>query len=651
MAAIITVLVFGVYPFQQHSGIPSSILLTNRALGTVIFWVAAGYIVRLRDISAITVAHAKRLDRAQEVAGIGSWAREPATGWPTWSAEMYRICETDPAVVPTPEYFMSIIHPDDRRRVGTIIARQQSGVAQSVGYRLQLGTRIKHVVTHFRFFEEDGEASAVVGSIQDVTELRVAELARAAAEEGIEHQSELMRLALGIADIGLWRADFRTGVAESLHDGGPLAWIPAEMRPRTIADYYQVVHPDDRALLKATIEKATRENRTHRLDYRIVTPTGVRWVAAHGYTFRDANGGPLELLGADLDITERKSGEDSQARHAAVVHSAEDAILTASMDGTVTSWNLGAQRIFGYAEEDIVGKSLRLLIPADRLHERGRNMTRIAAGETVRGYETTRLRKDGTTLRVSLTISPILDTVGRIEGASFIARDLTDREHAAEQLRALSRRLESAQEAERSTIARDLHDDLGQLLLAIRLELRRLLALVEPSSSAATLVNELALLTEASMARTRSIARALHPSALDDLGLGAAICIHARRLAEMTDLTVHLRVDEELELDKAIATAAYRILQESLTNVVRHAGATEVDVALRCDAHNVILEVTDNGRGITQEELERSGSLGLLGMRERAAIFNGDVAVQAVDPAGTRVMLRIPVASLPRGGA
>jgi signal transduction histidine kinase len=279
-----------------------------------------------------------------------------------------------------------------------------------------------------------------------------------------------------------------------------------------------------------------------------------------------------------------------------------------------------------------------------------RNIARIAAGETVRGYETTRLRKDGTQIRVSLTISPIFDENGLVEGASFIARDLTDRERVAEQLRALSRRLESAQEAERSAIARDLHDDLGQSLLAIRLEMRRLLDLIDRASPAATLVRELETLVEATMARTRSIALALHPSAIDDLGLGAAICILARRIGEVSGLRFHLDVDEDLELDSGLATAAYRVLQESVTNVVRHAGASEVSIMLERRGDDAVLEITDDGRGIRRAEQESSESLGLLGMRERAALIHGDLTVEPAGSRGTRVLLRFPAPRI-RGAA
>ncbi|MEO7456128.1 MAG: PAS domain S-box protein [Gemmatimonadaceae bacterium] len=651
MAAVATVLMLGAFPLQHHSGIPPAILLSNRAMGAGVFWMAAVLMVRSRDKAITATLHAQQLARAQEIARIGSWERDVVTGVPIWSAETYRICETDPSVVPTREYLLSIIHPDDRARVAEFIARQETGVAHVIEYRLLLGTRVKYVLNHLRFLERNGEVTTVVGTMQDITELREADLARVQTQELLEQQGELMRLALGIADIGLWRADFRTGASEFLHDGGPFTAFPAALRPRTIAEYYEIVHPDDRAMLQDTLEEAAREDRAHHVDYRIVTPAGIRWIAAYGYTFRDADGKPVEIIRADLDITERKAAEQFRAQQAAMVQSADDAILTASLDGTVTSWNLGAQRMFGYTEAEVVGKSLRMFIPPDQVQGATRNTATIASGATIRGYETTRLRKDGTVLMVSLTISPILPANGKVEGASFIARDLTDRERTAHQLRALSRRLESAQEAERSAIARDVHDDLGQSLLAIRLELRRLSGLVDVSSPAATLVNELNALTEASMARTRAIALALHPSALDDLGLGAAISIHARRVAEVSGLTMDLDVDEELELDKQVATAAYRILQEGLTNVVRHAGATEVHVVLRSDADSVVLEVTDNGRGITQPELERSESLGLLGMRERAAIFNGDVSVTAVAPSGTRVTLRIPGACRMQGAA
>jgi PAS domain S-box-containing protein len=650
MAAAITILMLAVLPFQRHSGVALEILVLNRALEAGIFWIAAILIARNAAATKVASEQAAHLARAQQVAAVGSWERDITHDRLVWSEEMHRICETDPAVEPTFDNFMAIVHPDDRQIILDSIARAEIGRLRTMEYRLLLsGGRVKHVQTRSHRFEKDGLAT-MGGTMQDITERKLAELARKASEAQLERQTEQMSIALGIVDMGLWKADLHTGVLELIHAGGHVLSMPPESRPRTIEAYFGLVHPADREMLQQKYAVAARDNKPYRADYRIVTPAGERWLAAYAYMIRDAAGNPVEVVGADLDITDRKAAEHARAQQVSLVRSAEDAILTGALNGTVTSWNLAAQRMFGYSEEEIVGRSLLTLIPADRSPESMRNIARIAAGETVRGYETTRLRKDGTQIRVSLTISPIFDENGLVEGASFIARDLTDRERVAEQLRALSRRLESAQEAERSAIARDLHDDLGQSLLAIRLEMRRLLDLIDRASPAATLVRELETLVEATMARTRSIALALHPSAIDDLGLGAAICILARRIGEVSGLRFHLDVDEDLELDSGLATAAYRVLQESVTNVVRHAGASEVSIMLERRGDDAVLEITDDGRGIRRAEQESSESLGLLGMRERAALIHGDLTVEPAGSRGTRVLLRFPAPRI-RGAA
>jgi len=267
--------------------------------------------------------------------------------------------------------------------------------------------------------------------------------------------------------------------------------------------------------------------------------------------------------------------------------------------------------------------------------------------------ETDERRMDGTPVRIEGHYLCVYDERGRITGHLGIQRDITDRHRAAEEiaqsreeLRALAARLESIREEERTRIARELHDELGQTLTGLKLDLawleRRLnrhsqAELVERS---ANLLNRL----DGVMVSVRRIITELRPSVLDQLGLADAIEWQAQDFARRTGLMIDLDIRSDgVSPSDAVASSVFRMLQEALTNVAKHANATRVGVRLHIDPDSLSLDVSDDGRGITRDELRGSHSLGLLGLRERAIALGGTVAIDRDAKAGTTVALRIPL--------
>jgi two-component system sensor histidine kinase UhpB len=216
----------------------------------------------------------------------------------------------------------------------------------------------------------------------------------------------------------------------------------------------------------------------------------------------------------------------------------------------------------------------------------------------------------------------------------------------AEQLSAVSRRLLRVQEEERTRIARELHDELGQLLTAAKLELSPLLENVAVPASIARVRRVLALL-DRTVKSVRRIAYELRPPVLDELGLPSAIESEASAFQDRTGIECEISIGSpEIELDSERSTAIFRIVQEALTNVARHAHATRVEIRLRQSPSEVLLDVRDNGRGITPEQLEDSRTLGLLGMRERVHQFGGTIGIEGLSGRGTILTVRIPVRNL-----
>jgi signal transduction histidine kinase len=217
-------------------------------------------------------------------------------------------------------------------------------------------------------------------------------------------------------------------------------------------------------------------------------------------------------------------------------------------------------------------------------------------------------------------------------------------QRSLDQLRALAARLQSAREDERTRVAREIHDELGQALTAIKLEftalLRDLPAVEVPVSQRSQSI--LKLLDEA-IQSIRRIATELRPGILDDLGLAAAAEWVAEEFQARTGIRCHLdRPDSVIGMDAESATALFRIVQESLTNVARHANASEVNIRLTDERGKLILEVRDNGRGIGEEQLSNNRSLGILGMRERVLLIGGELTISGSPGQGTTVRVRIP---------
>jgi signal transduction histidine kinase len=214
-----------------------------------------------------------------------------------------------------------------------------------------------------------------------------------------------------------------------------------------------------------------------------------------------------------------------------------------------------------------------------------------------------------------------------------------------QQLRALAARLQTVREQERTRIARQIHDELGQALTAIKMDFAYLIArLPDKGKQFQERTNSILKLTDDTMQTVRRIAAELRPGILDDLGLTAAIEWQAQEFQARAGIKCLVNLPEgEISLDRGRSTAIFRIFQETLTNVARHAQATRVDVRLEKGATELILEVRDDGKGIEEGKIQDSSSLGLLGMKERALVLGGTLEVKGRKGEGTTLRVRIPV--------
>jgi PAS domain S-box-containing protein len=344
---------------------------------------------------------------------------------------------------------------------------------------------------------------------------------------------------------------------------------------------------------------------------------------------------------------------DASKQFAAIVMSSDDAIISKNLDGIVRSWNQGAERLFGYAAEEVIGKPITLIIPADRLDEEASILARLRRGERVDHFETVRKRKDGTFVNISLCISPVKDDLGRVIGASKVARDITDRKEVEEARRKAetSTKLQHAQDAEKRRIARELHDGVGQLLAAIGMNIAQVKREKERLSDiGARCVSENSDLIDQAMSEIRTVAYLLHPPMLDEMGLSSALPMYIEGFAQRSKVSVEFEAAHDLgRLPEDYELALFRIVQECLTNIHRHSGSSTATVMLSRTETEVRLEVRDRGKGIDDEMTKKialgvGSGVGMRGMQERIELMHGKMVVNS-NPTGTSVVVTLPIAA------
>jgi PAS domain S-box-containing protein len=328
--------------------------------------------------------------------------------------------------------FVEITHPDDREQTRTNARRLVSGAITEYTHEKRYvrkdGTVMWSLATVSLLRDAEGRAQRMVGAIEDIT-------LRKRAEDAVREGAQRLQLALSAGALGDWSWDAASDVVTLGQRAAAIFGLPSE-RTVTWTELRQLLHVDDRERARLAVEAAIRERADYDIEYRVDRPGGERrWVAAKGRGLYTDDGHNVGMIGVVQDVTERRRLADLRGRLAAIVETSEDAVVSKDLDGTIRTWNRGAERIFGWAAGEIVGKSVYTLIPPDRADEERTILGKLRAGERIQQYETERLRKDGTRLHVSLSVAPVVDSSGRIVGASKIARDITDWKRAESALR------------------------------------------------------------------------------------------------------------------------------------------------------------------------------------------------------------------------
>jgi PAS domain S-box-containing protein len=394
----------------------------------------------------------------------------------------------------------------------------------------------------------------------------------------------------------------------------------------------------------------------HDQEVVIERPDGSRiTVTVHIDPIRDQDGAILGVVNFFQDIRERKQAERTTGLLAAIVDSSDDAIVSKGLDGIITSWNRSAERLFGYTAEEAIGQHITLIVPRDRQQEETTILERLARGERIEHFETVRVRKDGTTLDLSLTISPVRDSKGRVVGASKVARNITERKQTEKALKEseLAARLLRLQDEERRHIARELHDGVGQLLAAMSMNASRVeRERSKLSPDAARGAEENFRLIQQITADIRTMSYLFHPPLLDELGLPCALKWYVEGFAERSKILAKLELAADFgRLPKDHELCLFRLVQECLTNIHRHSGSSTALVKLWLERGEIKMEVRDEGRGIPPEieakfASGKSAGVGLRGMQERVKQFGGTLEIHS-NGKGASVLVTLPLTEKP----
>jgi PAS domain S-box-containing protein len=616
-----------------------------------------------------------RFRLAEAAAQVGSWEWDPVSGARKLSPELRRILAVDDSDEGVQKW-AARVHADDRRALEMRMEESNRTGEMDFEYRYHhpdLGLRWLHSKGR-----RLGNESRLFGVVLDVTERKQAQAALQQSEEHLRAIVETTPECVQLVD--------SQGVILHMNAAGLKMFGASSTETVVGRNIYDFVVPEDRESFREFNRKIC-DGEKATLEFDILGFQGVRRsMESHAAPLRQPDGRRIQLA-VMRDITGRMLASRASGLLAAIVDSSDDAVISKSLDGVITSWNKGAERIFGYTAAEAIGQHITLIIPEDRRQEEVGILRRLRNGERIDHFETVRKCKDGTLLDISVTISPVRDDRGRIVGASKVARDISDRKRAdaalrrsEEQLRQLSATLDAevrartselearnaevlrqsdllrelswhvarAQEDERRHIARELHDSAGQTLTVLGLSAAELV------SEAAGVAPELAKLGEGLQQLIQQLHREirtasylLHPPLLDEAGISSALGWYVQGLIERSGMSITLDISSDIgRLPGDMELVIFRLVQECLTNVHRHSESRTAAIRISSEGDEVRVEVTDRGIGIPPErlaKLQAGGSgIGIRGMQERLRQFRGSMKIES-SGSGTTVIATIPV--------
>jgi len=443
------------------------------------------------------------------------------------------------------------------------------------------------------------------------------------------------------------------GVVTQMNAAGLVMFELDSLDQAATIDLLEFLTPAYREPFKALHRKVIAGGRGL-LEFEIIGMRGThRWLETHAAPLCDASGQVSGMLSVARDISERKQARQQRRVSDQILAAVSQGVITSGVQQNILSVNDAFLKITGFTREEVLGQTCRfmqgpLTDPAVLAEIRRAVQTRTDFSGDILNY-----RKDRTTFWNELTISPVRDDKGQVVQFVGIVRDISERKQAESeqreylaQLQALSGRVLEAQETERRRVAHELHDELGQSLTAIKINLQAYERLAQGVPDGLTAEN--IRIVEDALKQVRGLAAALRPSMLDDLGLVPALSWMTEQNAMRTgiDMAFHCPMPQ-IRLSADIETACFRIVQEAITNIVRHARCSQVQIHLSHEDGTLVLCVADNGCGFDvaamRQRAKAGASMGVLGMQERASLIGGSLTMESEPGCGSTLTLRCPL--------
>ena len=515
------------------------------------------------------------------------------------------------------------------------------------------------IVYKFPLYDGSGQLYAICGITTDITE-------RKRVDEERQKLLNDRMLLLESTSEGIYGVD-RDGRCTFINTAAAnmLGYAPGDVIGKNMHDLIHHHRPDGTPypLTECRIFESFRSGRgSHRDDEvfwrRDVTSFPVDYSSSPILEGDSIKGAVV----AFTDISQHKQAEEAirqaEERYRNIFENAVEGIFQTTTGGKYQAVNPALARLYGFASPQEMMTSVTDIARQVYVDPRRRDefVRRMQKEGEVFGFESQIRRKDGSTIWISENVHAVRNAGGTIIGYEGMVENITQRKEAEEklqqsldQLRTLSGRLEVVREEERARIARELHDELGVGLTCLKIDLSRVNAMVgegDDSKLRRKVGEKIRAMVEqidGTIKAVQRIVSELRPSVLDDLGLVAAIEWQCQNFQRLTGIDCTCATTaEDIEMEPERATAVFRICQEALTNVTRHARATAVRVSLKEEGGSLLLSVSDNGKGIADHSIRDPQSFGLIGMRERAALLGGEVTITRGPEHGTTITMRLP---------
>jgi len=511
------------------------------------------------------------------------------------------------------------------------------------------------VASKLPLYDNNNDIIGLLGVGRDITN-------RKRAEEALLESESFLRQTQAIAQLGTYTYDLIKGewICSDVLDS--IFGIEANAE-KTVESWTLIIQPNFREEMWEYLSNhvVTNKNKFDK-KYKIIRQNDKeeRWVHGIGELVFNEEGNPIKLIGTVQDITNRKNLAEklrkSENLYRSTLTASPDIIAAVDINGYITMISPNGLLFYGCEkEETIIGHRFTDFIAPEDIEKAKSNF--LMSFTTQLGAKEYSIQKaDGSRVQTEIKADIIRDRDGEPTGMVIIIRDITDRKKweaelskAQEQMKKFAAHLQNIREEERLEIARELHDELGQILIAIKIDMGMLKQNILrcPESNVTdgiiTKFDQLFVLVDSTINTTRKIMTDLRPEVLYLLGFIEAAKLQVTKFHERYDIKCNFETEiTNLELNQQQSVALYRIVQEALTNIAKHANATQVKVRMMANGDKLILQISDNGIGIKENYKSKQDSYGLIGMQERAFLLDGEFTIAGREGLGTVVKVEIP---------